>query len=143
MRIIEEIMQWGRGRGLQALYGTSEQINEMLQEVPLAGEVAMYVHLITDSETVDGRDRATVAVYFATLCDFDFSGEDLLPVQEMLRGWGKELLHVVDVGNMMRYSGVRWQYGYDDYAENVCWVCLRVTIEELAAECWPLKINDV
>ena len=40
----------------------------------------------------------------------------------------------------MTYSDPRWQYGYDDYAENVCWVCLRVTLTASAADCVPLEI---
>lgn len=99
----------------------------------------MYCHLITDSETMDGRDTATVAVYFCRLCDFDFDGEDLLPVQEELKDTGKALLHDIALGNEMAYDGVRWQYGYDDYAENVAWVCLRVTLTALSADCNPME----
>ena len=44
-------------------------------------------------------------------------------------------------GNAMTYDGVRWQYGYDDYAENVAWVCLRVTLEALTADCYNIDDN--
>lgn len=99
----------------------------------------VYTHLITDSETTDGRDTATVAVYFCLLCDFDFDGENLLPVQEELKDTGKQLLLHIERGNEMAYDGVRWQYGYDDYAENVAWVCLRVTLTALSADCNPME----
>ena len=58
----------------------------------------------------------------------------------MTKNTGKALLHDIARGNEMAYEGVRWQYGYDDYAENVAWVCLRVTLTALAADCVPLEI---
>lgn len=143
MIFIDEILGWARANGFNALYGSPEQVNEMLTDIRFDGGtdgVAVFCHLIRESETVDGRDRATVAVYFVALCELDFDGESLLGVQEGLKDKGKEFLRDVRAGNTMTYSGVRWQYGYDDYAENVCWVCLRVTLEAAAADCVPLEI---
>ena len=143
MIFIDQILQWARERGYTAVYGSAEQVNEMLNDTPFADSedgTAVVMHLVTDSSTVDGRDRAVVAVYFASLCDFDFDGEALLHEQERLKSIGKELLNHIRTGNEMTYSDPRWQYGYDDYAENVCWVCLRVTLTASAADCFPLEI---
>lgn len=146
MMFIDEILRWARGRGYTAVYGSAEQVNEMLNNTPFADSkdnTVVVMHLITDSVTVDGRDRGVVAVYFASLCDLDFDGEALLPEQERLKGIGKELLNHIRTGNAMTYAGQRWQYGYDDYAENVCWVCLRVTLTASAADCVPLEIPEI
>lgn len=143
MMFVDEILRWARSNGFKAAYGTPEQVNEMLTDIRFddsnAGAV-IFCHLIANSETVDGRDRAVIAVYFAGLCDFDFDSESLLPEQERLKNIGKELLNDIRIGNVMTYSDPRWQYGYDDYAENVCWVCLRVTLTASAADCVPLEI---
>lgn len=139
MIFIDEILAWARSNGISALYGSPEQINAMMQDTDFSASdsgTVLYCHLITDSETTGGRDTATVAVYFSRLCDFDFNGEQLLPVQEALKDTGKQLLHYIAQGNGMSYDGVRWQYGYDDYAENVAWVCLRVTLIALSADCY-------
>ena len=139
MMFIDQILAWAQNNGFSDLYGTPEQVNEMMTSTDFSASqdgTVIYCHLITDSETTDGRDAATVAVYFCRLCDFDFNGENLLPVQEELKGTGKALLHDIARGNAMTYDGVRWQYGYDDYAENVAWVCLRVTITALSADCY-------
>lgn len=138
MIFVDKILEWARSNGISALYGSPEQVNAMMQDTDFAasdGGTVIFCHLITDSETTDGRDTATVAVYFCRLCEFDFNGEDLLPVQEELKNTGKRLLLHIERGNEMAYDGVRWQYGYDDYAENVAWVCLRVTLTALAADC--------
>ena len=138
MIFIDKILTWARNNDFLALYGTPEQVNAMMQDTDFAASdsgTVLFCHLITDSETTDGRDTATVAVYFCRLCDFDFDGENLLPVQEELKNKGKRLLLHIERGNEMAYDGVRWQYGYDDYAENVAWVCLRVTLTALAADC--------
>lgn len=138
MIFVDEIIKWARDSGFSALYGTLEQVNEMMTSTDFSASdsgTVLFCHLITDSETMDGRDAATVAVYFCRLCDFDFDGENLLPVQEELKATGKRLLLHIDRGNGMTYEGVRWQYGYDDYAENVAWVCLRVTLTALSADC--------
>lgn len=143
MIFIDEILGWARDNGYTAVYGSPEQINEVLTAVPFADSkdgTVVVMHLITASETVDGHDRATLAVYFASLCPFDFNGEILLPEQERLKNVGKALLNDIRTGNKTAYSDPRWQYGYDDYAENVCWVCLRVTLTAMAADCVPLAI---
>ena len=139
---VDKILTWARNKGIYALYGSPEQVNAMMQDTDFSdsdGGTVLYCHLITDSETMDGRDTATVAVYFCRLCDFDFDGEGLLPMQEELKNTGKRLLLYIERGNEMAYEGVRWQYGYDDYAENVAWVCLRVTLTALSADCNKLE----
>lgn len=141
MIIIDKILQWARERGYSAVYGIPEQVNEMLTNVPFSASkdgTAVIMHLVTNSETVDGRDRAVLAVYFASLCPFDFDGEALLSEQERLKVIGKKLLNDIRTGNVLTYDTPRWQYGYDDYAENVCWVCLRVTLTASAADCVPI-----
>lgn len=138
---VDYILQWAREKGYAAVYGSPEQVNEMLTGVPFASSqdgTAVIMHLVADSETYNGHDRAIVAVYFASLCPFDFNGESLLPEQERLKNVGKSLLNDIRTGNALAYSDTRWQYGYDDYAENVCWACLRVTLTALAADCVPL-----
>lgn len=145
MILIDRILEWARGRGYAAVYGSAGQVDEMLTDVDFAASkdaTAVVLHLITDSATVDGKDTAAVAVYFAVLCDLDFDGESLLSEQERLKGIGKELLNDIRAGNEMTYADPRWQYGYDDYAENVCWVCLRVTLTASAADCVPLVIPE-
>lgn len=144
MIFIDKILAWARNNGISALYGTPEQVNAMMQDTDFSASddgTVLYCHLITDSETMGGRDTATVAVYFCRLCDFDFDGESLLPVQEELKDTGKQLLLHIERGNEMSYDGVRWQYGYDDYAENVAWLCLRVTLIALSADCYN-RIED-
>ena len=142
---VDYILQWAREKGYVAVYGSPEQVNEMLTNVPFASSqdgTAVIMHLVADSETVDGHDRAVVAVYFASLCPFDFDGENLLPEQERLKNIGKSLLNYIRTGNTIAYEYPRWQYGYDDYAENVCWVCLRVTLTALAADCVPIPMPE-
>lgn len=141
MMFIDYILQWSRGRGYSAVYGSPEQVNEMLTSVPFSESkdgTAVVMHLVTASETVDGHDRAVVAVYFASLCPFDFVGEALLPEQERLKMIGKKLLNDIRTGNVLTYDNPRWQYGYDDYSENVAWVCLHVTLTVSAADCVPI-----
>lgn len=145
MMFVDYILQWARDNGYAAVYGSPEQVNEMLTSVPFADSkdgTAVIMHLVTDSETYNGHDRAIVAVYFASLCPFDFDGESLLPEQERLKNIGKDLLNDIRTGNTIAYEYPRWQYGYDDYAENVCWVCLRVTLTALAADCVPLPMPE-
>lgn len=145
MMFMDYILQWARDKGYAAVYGSPEQVNEMLTSVPFDNSkdgTAVIMHLVADSETYNGHDRAVVAVYFASLCPFDFDGESLLPEQERLKNIGKELLNGIRTGNALSYEYPRWQYGYDDYAENVCWVCLRVTLTALAADCVPLPMPE-
>lgn len=142
---VDYILNWAREKGYAAVYGSPEQVNEMLTSVPFADSkdgTAVIMHLVADSETYNGHDRAIVAVYFASLCPFDFNGESLLPEQERLKNVGKALLNDIRTGNALAYEYPRWQYGYDDYAENVCWVCLRVTLTALAADCVPIPMPE-
>lgn len=142
MKIIQGILELLRSKGFETRYGTAHQLNDFFTDVDFSQSfesTGAYMHLITSMETVNGRDRAEVAVYFARLCDFDFDGEKLLPVQDEMKGYGMELLRGIRCGNELKVVGhARWQFGYDDFAENLCWVCMRVTIEDAVAECVPL-----
>lgn len=143
MNPIAYIMQWARGKGYGAMYGNPAHINMMMSDVDYlqcTDNTAVFCHLITASETANGgHDRETVGVFFSRLCDFDFDPEGLLSVQDGLKAIGKSLLNDINAGNVLGYEEpVRWQYGYDDYADNVAWVCMRVTLESLAAECVPM-----
>ena len=143
MMFLDYILQWARDKGYTAVYGSPEQVNEMLTDVPFADSkdgTAVIMHLVSESETYNGHDRAIVAVYYASLCPLDFNGESLLPEQERLKNIGKALLNDIRTGNVLSYEYPRWQYGYDDYAENVAWVCLRVTVKALAADCVELNL---
>lgn len=141
MKIIQRTLELLRVKGFATRYGTAHQLNDFFTDVDFSqskDNTAAYMHLITAMESYDGKDRAEVAVYFARLCDFDFDGESLLPAQEEMKGYGEELLRSIACGNEMKIIGrARWQFGYDDFAENVCWVCMRVTVEDMAAFCVP------
>ena len=142
MMFIDYILDWARARGYVALYGSAYQLNDFMTDADYAAatdETAIYCHLITAMESVNGHDRAEVAIYFARLCDFDFNPEGLLSVQDELKEISKSFLNCVSEGNAVRYLFTpRWQFGYDDFAENVCWCCLRVTLEDMAGDCVPM-----
>lgn len=142
MTIIQTILNWARARGYAARYGSVYQINDYLTGVDYSQSldgIAVYMYLITAMESRAGHARAEVGVLFSSLCDFDFDGEALLVEQQRLMDASKGLLYCIDAGNELRTVGEpRWQFGYDDFAENVCWCCLRVTLEDMAGDCVPL-----
>lgn len=141
MNIVQALIRLLRDAGFETRYGTAYQINDYLTDVDFSqsrGETVAYMHLITSLSSVNGRERGEFSVYFARLCDFDFNGEDLLDVQEELKGYGEELIRAATCGNEVKVLGnARWQFGYDDFAENVFWACLRVTVESTTEECIP------
>lgn len=142
---VDTILSWARAHGYTAACGSGLQLNELFNSVSFGASrdgTVVFCRLVDNSETVDGRDRATVGIYFARLMEFDFDGEEQLPRQEEMKSIGKAFLEDVRKGNAMNYFGARWQYGYDDYGENLLWVCLRVTLEAAAADCVPLVIPD-
>ena len=144
MKFVKWVLQWARAKGYGAMYGNPSHINRMMSDVDYSqctDGVAVFAHLITSGETAGGRDRFTAGIFFSKLCDFDFDPEALLNVQQDLQDIGKAMLADMLAGNEFDYSDpVRWQYGYDDYADNVAWVCVRLTAEALAADCVPLEL---
>lgn len=141
MLAINEILQWAADNGYANMYGNPAHINRMMHDTDFsasAEQTAVYCYLITAAETVEARDRVTVGVFFARLCEFDFDPKGLLPVQMALMDTTKRMLADLTAGNVIGYDDpVRWQFGYDDFAENVAWVCARVTFMDLAADCVP------
>lgn len=146
MKIIKQLLQWARVQGYAAEYGSPEYIDERLTDIDVSASAdgtIVYIYLITDSETADGRDRANVGIYFARLMDWEDGGDDVLTTIEELRTSGKKLLSDIHRGNSLIYSGVRWQYGYNEFADNLAYCCLRVTLEASAADCQPLELPGV
>ena len=144
MLAINEILQWASDNGYANMYGNPAHINRMMHGTDFsasAEQTAVYCYLITAAETIEARDRVTVGVFFARLCDFDFDPKGLLTVQMALMDTAKRMLADLTAGNVIGYDDpVRWQFGYDDFAENVAWVCARVTFMDLAADCVPLPV---
>ena len=79
--------------GVPFRYGNPSQINYYLNNVDYAAApdgVAAYCYLLTDSEYINGKERATIAVFFSKLIDFDFSGSDAVSVTDICKGKAKQ-----------------------------------------------------
>lgn len=127
--------------GLPFRYGNPSQINYYLNNVDYAAApdgVAAYCYLLTDSEYVNGKERSTIAVFFSKLIPFDFTGSEAVSVTDDCKAKAKEFLHQVAIGNSLTYQDARFQYGYNDFAENVAWCAVRAVFEVSEADCWPL-----
>lgn len=143
MNAIDIIRHWCEAQGFPFCYGNPWQVNVWMSGTNFAlgtDSTAVYAYLLTDSGYDDGRDTYDVGVFFARLIPFDFDHQNIDRVTESLKQMSKGLLNHIGAGNALGWSGARWQYGYDDYAENVAWCCLRVTLTALAADCVPLEI---
>lgn len=142
MNAIQLIRQWCSDNGHSFCYGNPYQVEEWMGNTDFsqsAHETAVYAYLLTSSRYVDQHDTYDVGVFFARLIPFDFDNQSIDTVTEDLKELSKGLLAYIHAGNLFGWSDARWQYGYDDYAENVAWCCLRVTLTALSAECTPLN----
>lgn len=140
---IKNIIQ---GMGLPFRYGNPSQINRYLQDVDYSAAtdgIAAYCYLITESTYENGKERATLAVFFSKLMPFDFNGDQAVQVTDACKAKAKEFLHIVEAGNQLTVGDIRLQYGYDDFAENVGWCALRATFGMAAADCVPWKTINV
>lgn len=143
MIFIDQILAQVRADGYTAVYGNPAAVNELLTDVDFSAsqhDTAVWCYLITDIEQVEGRDRANIGIYFATLSHFDFDAENLLTIQAILKSYAKDLINELNSGNVMSFGEPRYTFGYDDFAENVVWCCVRATVTELAAECIPREV---
>lgn len=153
MNAIDTIRNWCSGNGYSFSYGNPYHVNVWMGETDFSAStdgVSVYCYLLTGSDYDGNRDTYNVGIFFATLVDFDFNNETIDGVTEDLKERAKTLLNDLAAGNAVGWSGARFEYGYDDFAENVCWCCLRVTLESLAAECVeyepspsPVKSYDI
>lgn len=128
--------------GIPFRYGNPSQINYYLNNVDYAAApdgVAAFCYLVTDSQYVNGKEIATIAVFFSALIDFDFSGQNAVDVMDKCKAKAKEFLHLVATGNTLTFTDSRLQYGYGDFAENVAWCAVRAVFEVSEADCWPWK----
>lgn len=139
--MIQQIKQIITDLGIEFRYGNPSQINEYLQHVDYsstAGGVAAYCYLLTDTEYTNGKEGGNVAVFFSTMIDFDFDGQQALNATDICKAKAKEFLQKVAESNLIRYEGARFQYGYDDFAENVAWCAVRAYFEDMVPDCWPM-----
>lgn len=139
--MIEKIKAIIDSMGIPFRYGNPSQINYYINNVDYAAApdgVAAYCYLLTDSEYINGKERATIAVFFSKLIDFDFNGSDAVNVTDDCKAKAKEFLHQVAIGNSLTYQDARFQYGYNDFAENVAWCAVRAVFDVSEADCWPI-----
>ena len=134
IEIIKNIIE---GMGLTFNYGNPSQINYYLHNTDYsqsADNITAFCYLLTDANYENGKTRATIAVFFSKLMDFDFDGSQAIAVQKACEDKAKEFLTIVSHGNVLRYSDARFQYGYNDFAENVGWCAVRA-VYEIGADC--------
>lgn len=140
------IRQWCAAQGYAYKYGNPAHIEVWMGETDFSAStdgVCVFAHLLTASDyDPSGRDRHNLAVYFATLTPFDFDTDTIDQVTEGLHARAKSMLAYIQQGNAFGWEGARFQYGYDDYAENVAWCCLRVTLTALASDCVPIPHEE-
>lgn len=140
------IRQWCGSQGYAYKYGNPAHINVWMGETDFSAStdgVCVFAHLLTGSDyDPSGHDRHNLAIYFATLTPFDFDTDTIDQVTEGLHARAKSLLSHIQQGNDFGWEGARFQYGYDDYAENVAWCCLRVTLTALSADCVPMPKEE-
>ena len=138
MSAIDPIRQWCAAHGFAFSYGNPNHVEVWMGETDVASStdgVAVFSHLLT-AEVWDGsHDTSYVGVWFAALVPFDFDNETIDATTERLKGYAKALLASIQQGNEYGWSGARFSYGYDDYAENVVWCCVRMTLTQLPALC--------
>lgn len=143
MIFVDDILTYFRGLGHAAEYGTLAQLNEQLTNVDYAAStdgMVAFVRLIGEQRTVDGHDQCDIAVHLSWLCPLDFDGETILSTQEQAKDTLKAWINHLRGGNTVTVSeDARWQFGYDDFAENVAWVAVRLTLTAAAADCVPLS----
>lgn len=136
------IRNWCGDHGYIYKYGNPTHINVWMGETDFSASldgVCVFAHLLTASDyDPSGHDRHNLAIYFATLTPFDFDTDTIDLVTEDLHARAKSLLAYIQQGNAFGWEGARFQYGYDDYADNVAWCCLRVTLTALTADCVPM-----
>lgn len=140
--MIQQIKQIITDLGIEFRYGNPAQINEYLQHVDYsatAGGVAAYCYLLTDTEYTNGKEGGNVAVFFSTLIYFDFDGQQALNATDICKAKAKEFLQKVAESNLIKYEGARFQYGYDDFAENVAWCAVRAYFEDMVPDCVAWK----
>ena len=141
MTAIDHIRQWCATYGFAFSYGNPNHVEVWMGETDFSSStdgVAVFSHLLTSEEWDGSHDTSYVGVWFASLVPFDFDNETIDATTEMLKNKAKALLASIQQGNAFGWDGARFQYGYDDYAENVAWCCLRVTLTALTADCVPL-----
>lgn len=132
--------------GIPFRYGNPSQINYYLNNVDYAAApdgVAAYCYLLTDSEYINGKERATIAVFFSKLIPFDFNGSEAVSVTDDCKAKAKEFLHQVAIGNSLTYQDARFQYGYNDFAENVAWCAVRAVFEVTEADCYEFLAPEI
>ena len=144
MNFTEYIRHIVQLRGYSFAYGDAREINRVLTTMDFSQSkngIVAFAHLVTEEEN-DDHARATLAVFFCHLCPFDFDANDTGEWQGYLRNAANTMFSDISAGNIARTSNMRYSYGYDDYAENVLWVCARFTIEALQCGCNEFIFRD-
>lgn len=118
----------------RVFYGSAAQLNVIFTDVDIqAAGYIVYSYLIEDGEEQNGYERANVVLFFAKLCDFDFNGIEVLTNQKELQQLGMDF--IIKLRKSFNIDSIRWQFGAGDFAENLSWVALRVSVEELKTYC--------
>lgn len=131
--------------GLPFRYGNPYQINYYLQNVDYSQAqdgVAAFCYLVTDTIYENGKEQAVLAIFFSKLMSLDFNGQQAWQTTEDCKAKAKDFLNLIAAGNILSYSGARFQFGYNDYAENIGWCSVRANFEMMMPDCVPMTEEE-
>lgn len=142
MNIIEYFKKKIEELGYTFAVGDMRQLNRHINDIDFSSShegVVVCCNNINE-EYYEDRTSAIVSLYFCKMMPFDFDSYDTVSEQMKVRDHAHIILQAFKTDNVVDYSNARITYGFDEFADNVLYCCVRMRVESLAAENTCLKI---
>lgn len=142
MNIIEYFKKKIEELGYTFAVGDMRQLNLHINDIDFSasnGGVVVCCNNITE-EYYEDRTNAIVALYLCKMMPFDFDSYDTVAEQMNVRDHAHVILQAFKNDNVVDYSNARITYGFNEFADNVLYCCVRMRVVSLAAEYTCFKI---
>lgn len=137
--IVDKIKTVLQEIGVSQLYGNVYELNVFVGKHDFRnnGKLA-YISRLSDSKIVDGKERATLTIFFLDIANWDADSDEVYDVQRGCYSMCVDFLNSINKGNSLVIYDQRIQYVYEKTDDILCGVAVLVDIEEQVGICNPM-----
>lgn len=136
MSLISKLKQQVEAFGLEFHYDSGAGLNQLLDNADYSNDKCVtYAFLLSASDFEDGKESATIGLFFSKLTDFDFDSLENDTLQQECKEIAFEFIKSINAGNVFSLGAIKLNYFYDEFAVNVTGVAINTTFSETVGLC--------
>ena len=136
MSLISKLKSEIESFGLAFYYDSKGGLDQLLSYADYSGDKCVaYAFLLSNTTFTDGKESATIGVFFSKITEFDFETIENDLIQQSCKEIAFNFLQRLQSGNIFTVGNVTLNYFFDEFSINITGVGISTTFTESVGLC--------